>query len=391
MRGAREQHLQPQIEKLISSEWGRVVRLCARLSGSPDAAEDLAQETMIEAWCHAGSLRNPDAMGPWLPGIARNVCLRWRREQGREAARLERVATFGHQHTGTGDAGGGADLALERDELSSLLARALHLIPAASRDVLVQHYIAERPHREIAETLGLTENAVGVRIHRGRQALKEALARPEIGADAVSYGLVDPDDVGWQETRVWCPFCGRNRLALRIETGAGRIVARCTGSCSRHGTIIGGKTMSAGSTRLKSVKAMLRRELLDMHDYYRRAIALRGGKCPGCGRDLALRQLPVESESSPFAPSTYGILLTCHHCDAGNSAHLSHLLLDTPLVQQFWREHPRMEVLPVRRIERDGRPALLSGFASLDATARVEMVSDAVTYKILHVDGFAGR
>jgi RNA polymerase sigma factor (sigma-70 family) len=391
MHAAQEQHRQPQIEELIPSEWGRVVRLCARLSGSFDVAEDLAQEVMIEAWRHAASLRDPDAVGPWLSGIARNVCLRWMRHRGREAARLERIAVSEHERTSSGADDGNADLALERDELASLLARALHLIPSASRDILVQHYIDERPQGEIAETLGLTENAVGVRIHRGKQALKGALARPEIGADAVSYGLVDPDDVGWQETGVWCPFCGRNRLALRIETRTGMIFARCTGSCSRHGTVIGGKTMTAGSDRLRSAKAMLRREMLYLHEYYRQAIATRGGRCPGCGRDLALRHMPAGDQSSPSAPSSYGILLACHHCDAENSAHLSHLLLDTPLVQQFWRKHPRMEVLPVQRIEKDGGAALLSGFASVDASARVVMVSDAHTFEILHVDGLAGR
>lgn len=391
MHAAQEQHRQLEIDELIPSEWRRVVRLCARLSGSPDAAEDLAQEVMIEAWRHAANLRDRNAVGPWLSGIARNVCLRWRRRRGREAARLERIALAEQERSRSGANAGQAELALERDELASLLARALYLIPDASRDVLVQHYIDERPQGEIAERLGLTENAVGARIHRGRQALKGALARPEIGADAVSYGLVDPDDVGWQETRVWCPFCGRNRLALRIEAGTGMIFARCPGSCSRHGTVIGGKTMSAGSDRLKSVKAMLRREMLSLHDYYRRAIATRDSQCPGCGRDLALRPLPAGDDASLSAPSSYGILLACHHCDAENSAHLSHLLLDTPLVQEFWRQHPRMEVLPVRRIESDGRPALLSGFASLDAAAQVEMVSDAVTYEILHVDGFAAR
>jgi DNA-directed RNA polymerase specialized sigma24 family protein len=32
------------------AERDRLVRLCARLSGSMEAAEDLAQETLLEAW-----------------------------------------------------------------------------------------------------------------------------------------------------------------------------------------------------------------------------------------------------------------------------------------------------------------------------------------------------
>ena len=79
--------------------------------------------------------------------------------------------------------------------------------------------------------------------------------------------------------------------------------------------------------------------------------------------------------------------MTCRACGAESSAPLGHLLLDTPLIQQFWRRHPRMQVLPVRTIERDGQAALLCGFASVDAAATIEVISAADTYEILHVDG----
>lgn len=70
MQTDREEHLRSHLEALLPAEWGRLVRLCAALSGSGDAAEDLAQETLIEAWRHVQSLRNPDALRPWLFGIA---------------------------------------------------------------------------------------------------------------------------------------------------------------------------------------------------------------------------------------------------------------------------------------------------------------------------------
>jgi hypothetical protein len=50
-----------------------------------------------------------------------------------------------------------------------------------------------------------------------------------------------------------------------------------------------------------------------------------------------------------------------------------------------------MQVLPVREIEVCGRAALLSGFASIDGEARIEIVSAADTYEILHVDGSVER
>ncbi len=61
------------------TERDRVVRLCARLCGFPDVAEDLAQETLLEAWRSRDRLRNPEMRAQWVSGIARNVCRRWHR------------------------------------------------------------------------------------------------------------------------------------------------------------------------------------------------------------------------------------------------------------------------------------------------------------------------
>ncbi|HEV2129150.1 MAG TPA: sigma-70 family RNA polymerase sigma factor [Thermomicrobiales bacterium] len=392
MQTDREGQLRSHLEAQLTTEWTRLVRLCARLSGNADVAEDLAQETVTEAWRHAQELRNADALRPWLSGIARNVCLRWWRGQVRDAATLDRFAQTNHEQAASSPAPTSRhELALEQNDLVALLDRALRLLPATTRDVLVQHYINERPHGEIAARLGVSDGAVAVRIHRGKLALRQALARPELSADAVAYGLVDPDDVGWQETHIWCPFCGRHRLAVRINQKAGVISSRCTGPCFREGTIIGGKWMTAGTSALTSVKSILRRELIDLHECYRKILAARGGRCESCGHPAALDYWSADVPSSPATPYAHGILLTCRTCGDENSASLSHLLLDMPQVQQFWRRHPRMQVLPVREIEVHGQAALVSGFASIDASARIEIVSAADTYEILHVDGAVER
>jgi len=70
--------------QVLQSEWTRVARLCARLTGDMAAAEDLAQETMLVAWQHAHELRDPAARPAWLAGIARRRCADWARRRGRE-------------------------------------------------------------------------------------------------------------------------------------------------------------------------------------------------------------------------------------------------------------------------------------------------------------------
>ena len=45
-------------ETILSLERTRLVHLCARLTGDSNAAEDLAQETLLEAWRHFDALRD---------------------------------------------------------------------------------------------------------------------------------------------------------------------------------------------------------------------------------------------------------------------------------------------------------------------------------------------
>src|SRR5688572_27690176 len=86
------------IEATFPTERDRLVRLCVRMTGSLDAAEDLAQETLIEAWRHEEKLYNPEGYSKWLSAIALNVCRRWSQRRGRELTRLA-LSSFDHDRT----------------------------------------------------------------------------------------------------------------------------------------------------------------------------------------------------------------------------------------------------------------------------------------------------
>jgi RNA polymerase sigma factor (sigma-70 family) len=126
----------------------RLVRLCARLSGCADAAEDLAQETLLEAWRHLAQLEDASGYWPWLTAIARHVCRRWARRH-RSAATHERPLGAGSDEAGRAEEPPAADadvaLGLEREELITLLDRALARLPPATRAVLVARYVADWP------------------------------------------------------------------------------------------------------------------------------------------------------------------------------------------------------------------------------------------------------
>ena len=74
-----------QWEEALPAERASLVRFCAYLTGSAEVAEDLAQETLYLTWRLRARHGDGEPRAPWLAAIARNVCLRWKREHGGEA------------------------------------------------------------------------------------------------------------------------------------------------------------------------------------------------------------------------------------------------------------------------------------------------------------------
>ena len=380
----------------LSSERARLVRLCARLAGDAWAAEDLAQETLFEAWRSRAKLRDVAEMAPWLAAIARHVCLRWRRARGRERQRSitpipgadhDALAAALDEAPGDGD---DLSLQLERHELADLLGRALALLPAETREALVASYLDELPQAELAARLGLDAGALRARMHRGRRMLRRVL-EDDLRGEAQTWGLLttETDDARqWQSTRIWCPFCGVHHLACWLDRETGSFLFRCSGACQPgiDGVVGSGERIAISAAALTSPKALLSRQCLALGDTYRGMLAGARESCPACGKPARIHlRKPEEDNSTPML--AYGILISCPRCGPIDGATPWHLALDTPQAITFWRRHPRIRALPVRTLDFEGRPALLTGFESGGDHARLEIISARDTLETLYVSG----
>ena len=77
------------MEQLFTEARPRLLRL-ARLNGmATDVADDVVQETMMEAWRHLDNLRDPQRFDAWLGGICRNICRRQAKDLANTVARHE--------------------------------------------------------------------------------------------------------------------------------------------------------------------------------------------------------------------------------------------------------------------------------------------------------------
>lgn len=383
---------------LSQNERAQLVGLCARISGDLDAAEDLAQETLFLAWRHMQELRDTEKRTQWMAGIARNVCLRWLRKRGRDLAHsieLSRDDENQDQATLEEIIADEFDLEieLERKELVELLERALKLLPAETRHVMIKRYIEESPLAAIAEQLGTNTSSVAMRLQRGKLALRKVLTS-DLQQEIAAYEMTAATQQ-WETTSLWCSFCGKHRLSGRKQPENGLLYLKCP-ECSPGDEVLS-KTELPLLKGIKSFKPAYARLGAWCHHYYRTGLRDGTTACETCGRQVQVKTaLPDKvswlDEESPRWVGRHSkqlICIVCAHCLSVSSITLDGLVLVSPEGRSFQREHPRIHMLPIRSIEFAGRPALVTGFESISEHARFEVISDAETYEVLKIYGGA--
>lgn len=365
----------------LETERPRIVRLCGYLIGDTSAAEDVAQEVLIEAWRHIENLNDPQALRAWLSGIARNVSARWLRKKGRGGFVWDTVLDDSDttlQATTDDD----VLLDLEHQDLAVLLDRAMELLPPDTRAVLVQKYLEEASYEEIATRLGLSENVTAVRLHRGRVALRKVLTTDFVD-EAASMGLFNPDET-WQTTRIWCTGCGNRYLLGQFTTEHFKL--RCP-VCDDEPNAY--HSQSKSTTFLKGIRAFrpaLTRFTAWMDSYFRAAIAQGEAICRSCGRITPLRHgFPY------YAPPSYhsqrGIHVLCDACGAGSYESLDGLGLSLPEGREFFKKHPRIRTLQQVEVEHNGVPALVTRFEAINDPATFAVILNRDTYEVLEIAG----
>lgn len=387
---------------ISAEERARVVRFCLRYTRDPDAAEDLAQEALVEAWRGWHKLRDagdPEARGKWLAAIAANVCRRWARRTGREASRLVALeAPEGSESGIRGEEAGsldwladGSDLAadieaqLDRAELVTLVEKALALLPPETRDLLLARYLLEEPPVELAARRGLSEATLAVRLHRARQAMRRLLATT-LHAEATAFGLVPGVADDWQETRIWCPTCGEAHLRGRFDEAFAplrHLELRCPRCGDERGELLDHVSYQEILGGVQTFKAALNRVMAWADPYYRRAAAVREVTCLRCGRPapILLAPLPGTAEARRAEPALHA---ACS-CRARNNSSLSGVALFTPEGRRFWREHPRIRLAPVREVESGGREVIVVGYESVAGPAQIDTLFARDTFELLAI------
>jgi len=103
---------------------------------------------------------------------------------------------------------------LEQEELAELLERALSLLPTETRHALVARHVDELGPAEIGARLGLSPEAVSMRLTRGRARMRHLL-ETELSDEPLAQVWVGRHGASWRVTRMACTRCGRPTTSMR--------------------------------------------------------------------------------------------------------------------------------------------------------------------------------
>jgi RNA polymerase sigma-70 factor (ECF subfamily) len=168
-------------ETVVRRHGGRMLSVARRILRDEAEAEEAVQEAFLQLHRKAAEFREESRLSTWLHRVVVNAALmRIRRRKARPEESIEeqlpRFASNGH-HAAAVAPWKSAEEVLAVRETRELVRDAIDSLPETHRTVLLLRDIEELSTREAAELLELSENAVKVRLHRARLALRELLDR----------------------------------------------------------------------------------------------------------------------------------------------------------------------------------------------------------------------
>ena len=187
-------------EGLLQRHRSSVLALCKRMLSKESDAQDVFQETALQAFLGMRTLREPDRFGAWLHSIAANLArakLRWDRR--RPALSLDSPGSTSPDRGGyTGrsreqvtnqwladDAPSPEEVRFTR-ELHDEILGAIQRLSVPNREAVIGYYLQGYSQVELAELLGVPVSSIKGRLHKSRKQLRLSL-------EPVAFQVFEPN------------------------------------------------------------------------------------------------------------------------------------------------------------------------------------------------------
>lgn len=168
----------PRLTELFGQHAREILGFLARRTSNPEAAVDLLAETFAEAFEGRGEFRgnDPSSERAWLFAIARNQLTDHFRSEKAHGSAVRRLGIERRELT---------DSEYDRIEelagtyeLRELVADQVERLPVEQQDAVRLRLIDELSYEEVAERLGITQQAARARVSRGLRTLRAAVVSP---------------------------------------------------------------------------------------------------------------------------------------------------------------------------------------------------------------------
>jgi RNA polymerase sigma-70 factor (ECF subfamily) len=155
---------------LVERHFGAAYASAYAVLGNASDAEEIAQETFVQAFQKLERLREKGAFVGWIWRIARDLALKHIRKHGRMKV-VEQVPEAGRENSPLAPT--------IADEEQAALRNALDQLPEEMRDAVLMKYWQELEYDEMARRTGVSEEALYQRVCRGLKRLRELLGQKE--------------------------------------------------------------------------------------------------------------------------------------------------------------------------------------------------------------------
>ncbi len=161
------------MEDLIEKYSKELMKLCYLYLKDYQLAEDAVQDILIKIYRKYNTFRKESNEKTWVTKIAINTCKNYTRKSCYKQEYIEEnLELFIKEDT--------KNSLSYRDEDSLSLLNAVYNLPEVYKEVILLYYYKEYSIKEIAEILKEKQGTIGVRLKRGRDALKEMFKEDEL-------------------------------------------------------------------------------------------------------------------------------------------------------------------------------------------------------------------
>ncbi|WDI44941.1 RNA polymerase sigma factor [Bremerella sp. P1] len=159
-------------EEIVRCYQQRLFNTMVHILGSKEDAEDVVQESFVQAYLKLGTFQGNSAFYTWLYRISFNIAISHRRRRKKVHSIDQVREDVGNEPV---DRSEGPGHRMEQQENIRQVHTALEKLSEEHRDVLVLRELEGMDYDRIAEVLDLPVGTVRSRLHRARSHLKECL------------------------------------------------------------------------------------------------------------------------------------------------------------------------------------------------------------------------